>query len=92
MLTCSGSGSTAFYGWVTCEKHDAKEAAKDAKRKADRVQKKFEYFCPHCLFQTNEYSKVCPECRRSRLEKTIDKKYISAPKLKKKRSIFDGGL
>ena len=68
-----GTGTTAYWaGKVAAEKVRAKEGAKDAKKKVKKLPKEFDYYCPHCLFQTNEYSKICPECRTGRLEKTLD--------------------
>ena len=88
MLTCSGSDTSAYDNWLFKEKLDTQRAADDAKDKAERGQKRFKYFCPHCLYQTNEYSKVCPKCRRGRLEETIERRFIRAPK-RRKKSIFD---
>ena len=88
MLSYLGSGTSAYYNRLLKEKLDANRAADRAKSKADRVQKKYKYFCPHCLFQTNEYSKICPKCRRGRLEKTIARRFIRTPK-RRKRSIFE---
>jgi lipopolysaccharide biosynthesis regulator YciM len=70
-----GTGTTAYWvGKVAADKHRAKEEAKRAKRKAKNLPKVFDYYCPHCLFQTNEYKKICPQCRNRRLEKTTNEK------------------
>jgi len=39
-------------------------------RKIFSTNKEFDYYCPHCLFQTNEFDKICPECRSGRLMDT----------------------
>jgi lipopolysaccharide biosynthesis regulator YciM len=57
-------------GLYYVEKYRAKQEAKSAKNKAHNLPKVFEYYCPHCLFQTNEYTKLCPKCRSHRLVKT----------------------
>ena len=59
-----------FLGRFWGKKYRAKEEAKEAERRSKNIPKEFDYYCPHCLFQTNEYSKICPQCRRQRLEKT----------------------
>jgi len=71
-----GTGITAYWaGKLVANKHRVKEKAKRAKRKANNLPKVFDYYCPHCLFQTIEYMKICPQCRSHRLEKTTDEKY-----------------
>ncbi len=44
-----------------------KKEAKKAKIKAKNLPKKFKYYCPKCLFQTNTKYKICPKCGMSRL-------------------------
>ena len=75
-----GLGIFAFFlGRFLGAKYRAKEEALWAERKTKNLPKEFDYYCPHCLFQTNEYSKICPQCRSKRLEKTtiIEFKKIS---------------
>lgn len=66
-----GTGTSAhFAGKIAAQKHRAKTDAKEAEKTAKNLNKEFDYYCPHCLYQTNEYTKLCPRCRSKRLEKT----------------------
>ena len=47
---------------------DENDALK-AKKKADSFPKEFTYFCPRCLFQTNDMKKKCPKCASGILER-----------------------
>jgi RNA polymerase subunit RPABC4/transcription elongation factor Spt4 len=60
-------------------KAKAKQEAEEAKRKSENLPKKYKYYCPNCLYQTNEYSKLCPECRQGRLELTTGREEIKTP-------------
>ena len=42
----------------------------NTEKKIASTYKQFNYYCPHCLFQTNDFTKICPECRSSKLLKT----------------------
>jgi RNA polymerase subunit RPABC4/transcription elongation factor Spt4 len=55
---------------LAAEKARAKQEAEEAKKKADSLPKEFNYYCSNCLYQTNEYTKMCPQCKRHRLERT----------------------
>ena len=44
--------------------------AESARSKAENLPKEFEYYCPGCLFQTNEPSRTCPKCGERDLERT----------------------
>jgi rubredoxin len=55
------------------EKNRARQEARKAEKKAKNLPKVFDFYCPHCLFQTNEFTKICPECRSHRLERTQKK-------------------
>jgi RNA polymerase subunit RPABC4/transcription elongation factor Spt4 len=57
----------------------AKQEAEDAKKKSENLPKKYKYYCPNCLYQTNEYVKLCPECRKVRLEQTSGKEELKTP-------------
>ena len=37
----------------------------------DYSKKVFQFFCPQCLYQTNEFKKKCPKCMGGRLKKTM---------------------
>jgi len=58
-------------------KKDIEKEKKILKNKSDNIitstYYQFDYYCPHCLFQTNDLKKICPECRRGRLLKTKTK-------------------
>lgn len=58
---------------LAAEKERAKQEARIAERRASKLPKVFDFYCPHCLFQTNDYMKICPECRSHRLERTENK-------------------
>jgi lipopolysaccharide biosynthesis regulator YciM len=59
--------------WFKLKKNIDKEK-ENIKTNSERIisstYKKFDYYCPHCLYQTNEFKKICPECRRGRILKT----------------------
>lgn len=48
-------------------KREKEDIKKDSERIITSTYKQFNYYCPHCLFQTNDYNKFCPKCRRGRL-------------------------
>lgn len=61
-----------LYRRIAGSKYRAKQEVKEAERRAKNIPKEFDYYCPHCLLQTNGYSKICPQCRSKRLEKTTE--------------------
>ena len=65
---------------ISSHKHELRALVKTSKRRAGRLPKEFDYYCPGCLHQTNEYSRRCPECKKQRLLKTGEegfKEFIS---------------
>ncbi len=44
-----------------------KEAA-EAEVGSESLPKSFEYFCPACLYQTNEFTVLCPKCGKEGLK------------------------
>lgn len=40
-----------------------RDLAKHSEKQAQSLPKKYNYYCNSCLFQTNKFSKRCPECR-----------------------------
>ena len=49
------------------EYYECKEEINRAKIKAENLPKEYNYYCPFCLFQTNEKYKTCPKCAKSKL-------------------------
>ncbi len=33
----------------------------EAEIKAENLEKRYDYYCPACLFQTNEFTVICPK-------------------------------
>jgi hypothetical protein len=62
-------GLTIALWWpkLALEIDKAQIDADEAKRKAENIPKKYNYLCVNCLFQTNEYTKICPRCERQEL-------------------------
>lgn len=52
------------------ERRRTTEIKKRADQEIAALPKKYDYFCPKCLHQTNEKTRVCPSCRNGRLEPT----------------------
>lgn len=53
------------------ETEKMKESTKEQYDKELKNQpKKFDYYCPSCLFQTDTYSKICPKCNKGKLQQT----------------------
>ena len=44
--------------------------AVNARKKSQDIPKVYSYYCPNCLYQTNEKSIRCPRCKEGRLRKT----------------------
>jgi hypothetical protein len=58
-----------FYGKKYNEKYEELERKKKkAEEKASKFQKKYSYYCPGCLFQTNKNLDLCPSCKENKLE------------------------
>jgi len=55
---------------ISRHKNELKVSAKFSRNMSWKLPKEFDYYCPGCLHQTNEYSKRCPECKKQRLLKT----------------------
>ena len=34
----------------------------EAEMKAENLEKSYDYYCPACLYQTNEFTVECPKC------------------------------
>jgi hypothetical protein len=59
-----------FYYHRTSYKDIRKERAeikKQTNAELNNLPKVYEFYCPRCLFQTNEEAKLCPNCKESRL-------------------------
>jgi len=55
-------------------KEHYEEEAKKAEIKSKKLEtlylvKPFDFYCPECLFQTNDKFKICPKCNKSELLK-----------------------
>ncbi|UCE36987.1 MAG: hypothetical protein JSW00_16065 [Thermoplasmata archaeon] len=48
------------------------EIRNKTKIEINNLPKKYDFFCPHCLFQTNDLAKVCPNCGKGELFPTSD--------------------
>jgi hypothetical protein len=84
---CPGTGVTAYWATdISQKKARAKAKAKAAEKKAKNLPKVYNYYCPHCLFQTNDYSKKCPECQSSKLIRTHKNQDGGSKKKIKKKS------
>jgi hypothetical protein len=35
-----------------------------------KLPKVYDFYCPRCLYQTNEEAKLCPNCKEGRLQPT----------------------
>lgn len=57
-------------GIIEFQKEQAKLEAKEAEEKAKDLPKEFDYFCPACLYQTNELTEFCPKCGNKELRRT----------------------
>lgn len=42
----------------------------EAEMKAKYLEKKFDYYCPACFFQTNEFTVICPKCGHEGLKES----------------------
>jgi len=65
-----------------------KEQAKKAKKKAETLPLEFKFYCPRCLYQTNEESVFCPACGTSKLLHSEQKKDETPKKEVTKESDF----
>ena len=54
-------------------KRSKKALEADYNRKISELPKEFNYYCPSCLYQTNDYVKICPKCNNSKLSATTSR-------------------
>jgi len=40
------------------------------KKKSNIIDKKFSFYCPNCLYQSNSKGSICPKCNKGNLKKT----------------------
>lgn len=42
----------------------------EAEIEAENLEKSFDYYCPACLYQTNEFTVECPKCGHEGLKES----------------------
>jgi rubrerythrin len=52
------------------ERKDLEVEAAEAAAASKHIPKSFNYYCPSCLYQTNEDPKKCPKCGFKPLKET----------------------
>jgi hypothetical protein len=48
-------------------KKERSEIKDQSKAELKKLPKVYEFYCPRCLYQTNEEAKLCPNCKEGRL-------------------------
>jgi Zn finger protein HypA/HybF involved in hydrogenase expression len=47
----------------------------EAEMKAEELPKEYDYYCPACLFQTNDFSVLCPKCGHEGLKESGEDRF-----------------